>query len=346
MRVAPRRLPCWKDCRSTGATPSCSRPTTSAAPGKQLHDAVQRVHQGGCRQAGHQHHPVRTRSSDGNPQPPCKTRMRPRWPTINAGCPAARPADRWPPCLRCAAVMARWRTAVGRSRCVPADCGEPRAARCVQPYARVLDRPTDRVSSAALPAAAGSRGPARARHARSRRSDPRRCRIADRRPRLVLGQRWGLGRLGYLAALLVAADPILLNQSGEVMTETLATLLCVLGLLALTQWSRRQTYVAAASRGSRIGLGRALSPHVPDLGRLVRHLHDRREAQLEECSARLRVRRRAGRCVVALGHSQPVGFGRPIVTTTHGGYTLLLANNPLLLRIPAHGDLGQCVGCA
>ena len=39
----------------------------------------------------------------------------------------------------------------------------------------------------------------------------------------MLGQQWGLGRWSWLAAGLVAVDPILLHQAGEVMTETFAT---------------------------------------------------------------------------------------------------------------------------
>ena len=51
----------------------------------------------------------------------------------------------------------------------------------------------------------------------------------------MLGRCWGLGRRGAaLAALLVACDPILLDSSCRVMTETLATFLTTAGLLALT----------------------------------------------------------------------------------------------------------------
>ena len=53
-----------------------------------------------------------------------------------------------------------------------------------------------------------------------------------------LARAWRLERYSYLAALLVAADPILLNQSSQVMTETLATMLAVMALLALTKCSK------------------------------------------------------------------------------------------------------------
>ena len=59
---------------------------------------------------------------------------------------------------------------------------------------------------------------------------------------LVLGRWWGLGNRGAaLAALLVACDPILLSQSAQVMTETLAAFLATAGLLALT-WLGRQLH--------------------------------------------------------------------------------------------------------
>ena len=52
---------------------------------------------------------------------------------------------------------------------------------------------------------------------------------------LVLGRWWGLGNRGAaVAALLVACDPILLGQSAQVMTETLAAFLATAGLCALT----------------------------------------------------------------------------------------------------------------
>ena len=57
-----------------------------------------------------------------------------------------------------------------------------------------------------------------------------------------LGRGWGLGNRGAaVAAMLVACDPILLNQSTQVMTETPATFLATAGLVLLTLASRRPT---------------------------------------------------------------------------------------------------------
>ena len=70
-----------------------------------------------------------------------------------------------------------------------------------------------------------------------------------------LSQAWQLGGWGWWAAVLVACDPILLNQSSRVMTETLATLLAVLGLLGLT----RLTVVPTISRALLAGVLVALA---------------------------------------------------------------------------------------
>ena len=62
---------------------------------------------------------------------------------------------------------------------------------------------------------------------------------------LWLGVRWKLGRWSLLAALLVAFDPILVNQSLLVMTETLAACLAALALVALTWFDERPSMVRA-----------------------------------------------------------------------------------------------------
>ena len=49
-----------------------------------------------------------------------------------------------------------------------------------------------------------------------------------------LGQCWGLARGATLAAFLTLCDPLLCYQSSQVMTETMATFLVVVGLVTLT----------------------------------------------------------------------------------------------------------------
>jgi len=72
----------------------------------------------------------------------------------------------------------------------------------------------------------------------------------------VLARWWGLGELGAaLAALLIAGDPILLAQSAQVMTETLATFLATAGLVLLAWASRRPTKYRAMLAGATLALG-------------------------------------------------------------------------------------------
>ena len=160
----------------------------------------------------------------------------------------------------------------------------------------------------------------------------------------LLGQQWGLGRWSWLAAGLVAADPILLHQAGEVMTETFATFLCVLGMLALTQWSLRATYLRAAMAGAALGLTILCRPTFliwAALCGLFMMATSRNWKGVVQAMA-------FGAAVVAIllpwGLRNYWAFGRPIVTTTHGGYTLLLANNPYFYEHLAHRAVGQCVG--
>jgi len=157
-----------------------------------------------------------------------------------------------------------------------------------------------------------------------------------------------------IAALLVACDPILLHQQSLVMTETLATFLAVLALWCLSRFSDCRSWFWAGLSGGAIGLAALCRPtFVPWLGlvgvgMLVVHGWEFRiqysEFRLKQGSPQpqqLSWSGLAGRLanavallVVATGIMSPWVirnyrvFGRPIATTTHGGYTLYLANNP------------------
>ncbi len=143
-----------------------------------------------------------------------------------------------------------------------------------------------------------------------------------------LTTRWGLGHAGVVACLLVALDPLLLHQSTLVMTETIATLMTVLVLVALTElhasrnlwWAIVCGAVMAATVMCRptflawLGLVLLTLPFVLGWSRRTLWLYS------------------------VLGLSFIVGmtpwtarnwliFDKPIFATTHGGYTLLLGNN-------------------
>lgn len=146
---------------------------------------------------------------------------------------------------------------------------------------------------------------------------------------LWIGRRWGLGHWSALAAALVACDPILLNQSTLVMTETLAALSVCTSLAALSWHDERPAPARAALAGLGLGLAALCRPTFLAWAALVAAFWLLRATEGRRRMASL------GALVVglaavlapwALRNLQQ--FGRPIVSTTHGGYTLLLGNNP------------------
>jgi len=153
-----------------------------------------------------------------------------------------------------------------------------------------------------------------------------------------------------LAAMLVALDPILLRQASVVMTETLATFLAVLALLLLTWHTERRHWVTAALAGAVIGLACLCRPtFLPWMALIAIALPWGRFAtcQTNETNGRLQtcptLAFLAASILILLpwtvrnyGH-----FGKPIIATTHGGYTLLLANNPEFYRYLHEAELGE-----
>lgn len=131
-----------------------------------------------------------------------------------------------------------------------------------------------------------------------------------------------------LAAALVMVDPILLNQSVLPMTETLATLLAAIALLALTRAGQDKLLRWSALAGAALGLCVLCRPAflVWLLAAIV--LFPWLAAGFRKFARAAAMI--AGAVVVLAPWSirNELIFGRPIVTTTHGGYTLLLANNP------------------
>lgn len=155
---------------------------------------------------------------------------------------------------------------------------------------------------------------------------------------------------GGLAALLVACDPILLVQSTAIMTETLATFLAALGWWF---WNRRWSRCPKMQRRGRtgpiwmlrrLGLGTVLA-----LAFLCRptFLVWAVLLLLGECFWGYRRNRTQPRrvWVSAIAMALPLVLAMmswiirnqrqvdaPVWATTHGGYTLLLANNPLFYQ--------------
>ncbi|HEY4312623.1 MAG TPA: hypothetical protein VGN12_24450 [Pirellulales bacterium] len=144
----------------------------------------------------------------------------------------------------------------------------------------------------------------------------------------VVGAQWGLGRWRFLAAALVACDPILLKQSTVFMTETLATALAALAMAALTTVIKRPTIVRALDAGFVLGLCVLCRPTflvfaiaaLPALCWLLPQGKARRKIMVITVAA-------LAMTLAPWTVRNWIEFGRPIVTTTHGGFTLALANN-------------------
>ena len=140
-----------------------------------------------------------------------------------------------------------------------------------------------------------------------------------------------------LAGFLVACDPILLNQQTLVMTETLATFLAVLALWCLVRFHDYRYWWNAGLVGGAIGLAVLCRPtFLPWLG-LVAGAMLILDFGFRISDWRKRVWRNvanfAALALVAAAVMSPWAIrnqremGKPILTTTHGGYTLYLGNN-------------------
>ncbi|MCG2682949.1 MAG: hypothetical protein L6306_04965 [Planctomycetales bacterium] len=208
----------------------------------------------------------------------------------------------------------------------------------------------------------------------------------------VLGNWWGLGRRGAaLAALLVACDPILLFQSTQIMTETAAALLAVVGLIALT-WvgsslgrqlncrprpndqrcgstttapssvadvpsAAKRSVPATMLAGAVLALGALCRPTtllwILAVGVILWLLQNNKNSRGLTApgtapgrvfsNLRLPAAFALGAAVVLSPWiiRNQMQFCRPIATTTHGGYTLLLANNPEFYRWLRTGQWGD-----
>ncbi len=161
-----------------------------------------------------------------------------------------------------------------------------------------------------------------------------------------LGQQCGLGRWAWLAAALVACDPILLTQSTLVMTETLAAFLAVAALGSLTLAAERRSVPSSLAAGVAAGLCAlcrpTFLPWAMMLPLLLLAAVRRDSTPLHEKVGEPGSGQRTwSGLVLALAFAAALAvvlapwairnqeqFGKPIVTTTHGGYTLLRANNP------------------
>lgn len=154
-------------------------------------------------------------------------------------------------------------------------------------------------------------------------------------------------RASILAASLVLVDPILLRQSTLVMTETLAT---AIASMVLWWWVRFAYHSRSVSSASVLGLLLSAAylcrPTFLVWGGML---------CLATAAAKPHHRAsyawRAGRAAFVVGAllmtvgcwtmRNAVAVGDPVWATTHGGYTLLLGNNPLFYEYLADRPADQ-----
>ncbi len=143
------------------------------------------------------------------------------------------------------------------------------------------------------------------------------------------GRQAGLGRAAVLGAVLVAVDPILLRQSTLVMTETAATFFAAAGLVALGRAAASCTAVRVAAAGGLVALAALVRPtFLPWLAACAVVL-PWRAAPAGRRLAMAGVFLAAAAVVLSpWAIRNYLRFGKPILSTTHGGYNLLLGNNP------------------
>jgi hypothetical protein len=140
-------------------------------------------------------------------------------------------------------------------------------------------------------------------------------------------RRWGYGAVrSTIAATVVALDPVLLVQSRAVMTETLAAFLVASCLASATVVGRRGAVLAGVLSGLSALCRPSLLPGAVLVGvaRLIVGPGGWRRRAIEAGIFG------AGAVAVMAPWAvrNAIRLGEPVWTTTHGGYTLALANNP------------------
>lgn len=169
-----------------------------------------------------------------------------------------------------------------------------------------------------------------------------------------IAQRLGLGGWSYAAAAMVAVDPLSVYHASVLMSETLFTFLLLVAVWAVLRMVDEGGIKWAAIAGALLGLAALCRPTawavlgVIGLWNLFRR-RGTKESETRHGGTSTTPARRASLsgpletvvlCVTAMAVASPwairnwLVFGEPILTTTHGGYTLLLGNNDVYYADP------------
>lgn len=156
-------------------------------------------------------------------------------------------------------------------------------------------------------------------------------------------------RTAAIASILVAIDPLLIQYTTQAMTETLATFLVTL-LLVATLW-RSNEFAKGGVVGVLFGLAALCRPSIWAFGMLagtvwvVENLRTRSSNGLFTSRISSTHVKGGAMCLFAVAITVSPWvirnsnvFGRPILMTTHGGYTLLLGNNETFFNEVVSGN--------
>ncbi len=156
----------------------------------------------------------------------------------------------------------------------------------------------------------------------------------------VAARRFGLSqRRASIAAAIVACDPVLAWQSKSVMTETPAAFLVAAALAGLSQAGLSGAILGGLAYGL-AGLCRPSLLAGAGLTALAA-LFVGPAGWKERLIRSFALVAAIGLCLLPWMIRNLVVLGEPIATTTHGGYTLALANNPVYYRQVLNGPPGR-----
>ncbi len=167
-----------------------------------------------------------------------------------------------------------------------------------------------------------------------------------------LAERFGLKRGSLFAGLLVAIDPILLRYTTLPMTEVLFAALTTLMLWLWNRADQRPSWNAYLLTGFTFGIATLCRPSLLPMLPVLWVLY-----LLNDLTSFHRAERiiKSTLCIVLVGTSAMITMlpwgvrnlavlGHFKLTTTHGGYTLLLGNNPVFYDAVVRQPLGVTWG--
>lgn len=161
---------------------------------------------------------------------------------------------------------------------------------------------------------------------------------------IAVARQFGLTRWSWLAGAVVAIDPLLLQYTTQPMTEVVCTAICIWMVWAWARCLERPTAFGALLAGLTFGAAVLCRPSLlpfPLTLAVLLLLFQRRRGVNNNAKPSSRFAFAARPlllaflgvlCVLPWGIRNKFVFGHWKFTTTHGGYTVLLGNNPVFYK--------------